>query len=159
MANLGGILNPKKIGKPLCLHAQQTRYCFGFKDIPVASSMAGAIRRHLVNSMNKTVCGGHRSWENDIAANVPGGGVPLMGTVCSPMLGRWRPIEVDWKAGTTTPLEIGVREMMRYSLMYEGEQPAGIEEPHTGASEEVETPDGVLSVTAMRSLLDLLSEE
>jgi hypothetical protein len=49
--------------------------------------------------------------------------------------------------------------MMRYSLMYEGEQPAEIEEPHTGASEEIETPDGALSVAAMRSLLDLLHEE
>ena len=43
--------------------------------------------------------------------------------------------------------------------MYEGEQPAEIEEPHTGASEEIETPDGALSVAAMRSLLDLLHEE
>ncbi len=43
--------------------------------------------------------------------------------------------------------------------MYEGELPAEIEEPHTGASEEIETPDGALSVAAMRSLLDLLHEE
>ena len=38
--------------------------------------MAGAIWRHLANGMNKTVCGGRRSGENDIAANVPGGGAP-----------------------------------------------------------------------------------
>lgn len=37
------------------------------------------------------MCGGHRSWENDIAANVPGGGAPLMGTLCVPMQGNWRP--------------------------------------------------------------------
>ena len=142
MENLGGILNPIQFGKPLVLHAQQTRYCFVFRDLPVGSTMAGVLRRHLVNSLNKTVCGGHRSWDNDIPANVPGGGAPLMGTLCSPKLGRWRPIEVDWKARTTTPLVIGVPEMMRYSLMYEGELPAPIEEPHTGASEEVETPEG-----------------
>ena len=158
MCDLGGILQPMKFGKPLVLHARQTRYCFVFKDVPVANTMAGAIRRHLVNSLNKQVCGGHRSWENAIAGHEPGG-APLMGTLCSPTLGRWRPIEVDWKARTTTPLEIGVREMMRYSLTYEGEQPAEIEEPHTGASEEIETPDGALSVAAMRSLLDLLHEE
>ena len=80
-----------------------------------------------------------------------------MGTLCSAQLGRWRPIEVDWKARTTTPLVIGVPEMMRYSLMYEGELPAAIEEPHTGASEEVERPEGALSVAAMRSLLELLN--
>ena len=158
MCDLGGILHPMKFGKPLVLHAQQTRYCFVFRDLPVGSTMAGAIRRHLVNSMNNTVGGGHRSWENDIAGNEPGG-APLMGTLCSPMLGRWRPIEVDWKARTTTPLEIGVPEMVRYSLAYEGELPSEIEEPHTGASEEIESPDGVLSVAAMRSLLDLLHKE
>ena len=158
MCDLGGILHPMKFGKPLVLHAQQTRYCFVFKDVPVANTMAGAIRRHLVNSLNKQVCGGHRSWENTIAGHEPGG-MPLMGTLCSPMLGRWRPIEVDWKARTTTPLEIGIGTMRQYSLMYEGEQPAEIEEPHTGASEEIETPDGALSVAAMRSLLDLLHEE
>ena len=158
MCDLGGILHPMKFGKPLVLHAQQTRYCFVFRDVPVGNTMAGAIRRHLVNSLEKQVCGGHRSWEKTIAGNEPGG-VPLMGTLCSPTLGRWRPIEVDWKARTTTALVIGVPEMMRYSLMYEGEQPAEIEEPHTGASEEIETPDGALSVAAMRSLLDLLHEE
>jgi hypothetical protein len=147
-----------KFGRPLVLHAQQTRYCFVFRDVPVGNTMAGAIRRHLVNSLDKQVCGGHRSWENAIAGHEPGG-VPLMGTLCSPTLGRWRPIEVDWKARTTTPLEMGVREMMKYSLTYEGEQPSEIEEPHTGASEEIETPDGALSVAAMRSLLDLLHEE
>ena len=54
--------------------------------------MAGAFRRHLVNSMDRTVCGGHRSWENDMTAYTPGGGAPLIGTLCSPTLGRWRPI-------------------------------------------------------------------
>ena len=120
--------------------------------------LAGAIRRHLVNAMDKTVCGGQRSWEDDIAGN-GAGGAPLRGTLCSPMLGRWRPIEVDWKARTTTPLGIGLREMVRYSLMYEGEVPSEIKEPHTGASEEIESPDDALSVPAMRSLLDLLHKE
>ena len=63
MAKLGGILNLKRFGKPLVLHAQQTRYCFVFRDLPVGSTMAGAIRRHLVNAMDKQVCGGQRSWE------------------------------------------------------------------------------------------------
>jgi len=54
-----------------------------------------------------------------------------------------------------------VFEIMRYSLMYEGEQQALIEELHTGASEEDEKPGGVLSVpvAAMRALLELLNEE
>ena len=158
MENLGGILNPIQFGKPLVLHAQQTRYCFVFRDLPVGSTMAGVVRRHLVNSLNKTVCGGHRSWDDDISGNEPGG-APLMGPLCSPKLGRWRPIEVDWKARTTTPMVIGVPEMMRYSLMYEGELPGAIEEPHTGASEEVERPEEELSVAAMRSLLELLNKK
>lgn len=66
---------------------------------------------------------------------------------------------MDWKAGTTTPLDTEVAFMKQYSLMYEGELPGEIEEPYTGASEEIETPDGALSVAAMRSLLDLLHEE
>ena len=106
MRDLGGILHPMKFGKPFVLHAQQTRSCFVFRDVPVGNTMAGAIKRHLVNSLEKQVCGGHRSWEKAIAGNEPGG-APLMGTLCSPTLGRWRPIEVDWKARTTTPLEIG----------------------------------------------------
>jgi hypothetical protein len=158
MCDLGGILHPMKFGKPLVLHAQQTKYCFVFKDVPVGNTMAGAVRRHLVNAMNKGLRGGHRSWENDVSGNEPGG-APLMGTLCSAMLGRWRPIEVDWKSGTTTPLEIEVAIMRQYSLMYEGELPGEIEEPYTGASEEIESPDGTLSVAAMRSLLDLLHEE
>ena len=158
MANVGGILNPRKFGKPLVLHAQQTRYCFVFRDVPVGNTMAGVIRRHLVNSLDKQVCGGHRSWEKEIAGNEPGG-VPLMGTLCSRTLRRWRPIEVDWKARTTTSLEIVVGTMRQYSLMYEGELQSEIEESHTGASEEIETADGVLSVGAMRSLLELLNEE
>ncbi len=158
MCDLGGILHPMKFGRPLVLHAQQTRYCFVFRDVPVGNTMAGAIRRHLVNSLEKQVCGGHRSWEKAIAGHEPGG-APLMGTLCSPTLGRWRPIEVDWKARTTTPLEIEVSTMRQYSLMYESELPSEIEEPHTGASDEIETPDGTLSVAAMRSLLDLLHKE
>ena len=158
MCDLGGILHPLKFGRPLVLHAQQTRYCFVFRDVPVGNTMAGAIRRHLVNSLEKQVCGGHRSWEKAIAGHEPGG-APLMGTLCSPTLGRWGPMVVDWKARTTTPLEIGVHKMMQHTLTYEGELPSEIEEPHTGASEEIETPDGALSVAAMRSLLDLLHEE
>ncbi len=34
MCDLGGILHPMKFGKPLVLHAQQTRYCFVFRDVP-----------------------------------------------------------------------------------------------------------------------------
>ena len=34
MCDLGGILHPMKFGKPLVLHAQQTRYCFTFIDVP-----------------------------------------------------------------------------------------------------------------------------
>lgn len=49
--------------------------------------------------------------------------------------------------------------MMRYSLMYEGEQRTAVGHSYTGPTEEVETPEAPLSVTAMRSLLDLLSEE
>ena len=128
VCDLGGILHPIKFGKPLVLRAQHTRFCFVFKDIPVGNTMAGLIRRHLVNAMNKGVRGGHRSWENDIAGNEPGG-APLMGTLCSPMMGRWRAIEFDWKARTTTPIEMGMGKMKQYSLMYEGELPAGIEEP------------------------------
>ena len=85
------------------------------------------------------------SWDNDIAGNVLGGGAPLTGTLCLPKLGRWRPIEVDRKARTTTPLVI--------------ELPAPIEEPNTRASEVVETPEGGLSVAAMRSLLELLNKK
>ena len=33
MCDLGGILHPMKLGKPLVLHAQQTRYCFTFRDV------------------------------------------------------------------------------------------------------------------------------
>ena len=80
--------------------------------------MAGAIMRHLVNSMDRTVCRGHRAWENDIAANVPGGEAPLMGTLCSPMLGRWRPIEVNWKARTTIMLTEGNGDVLASSELY-----------------------------------------
>ncbi len=34
MTDLGGILHPMKFGRPLVLHAQQTRYCFTFIDVP-----------------------------------------------------------------------------------------------------------------------------
>ena len=34
MCDLGGILHPMKFGKPLVLHAQQTRYCFTYIDVP-----------------------------------------------------------------------------------------------------------------------------
>ena len=55
------ILEPIKFGRPLVLHAQQSRFCFVYKDIPVADTMAGLVRRHSVNGMNKQVCGRHRS--------------------------------------------------------------------------------------------------
>ena len=45
----------------------------------MANIIAGAMGRHLVNSMNKRVRGGHRSWGDDTAANVPGeGGYSLL---------------------------------------------------------------------------------
>ena len=59
----GGHLVSHEICRPLVLHAQQTRYCFVLRDVPVGNTMAGAVRRHLVYAMNKGLRGGHRSWE------------------------------------------------------------------------------------------------
>lgn len=64
--NLGNILHPFTFSVALVLHAPQTRYCFGFREIPMDSIGAGGIRRHLVDSMNNTLCGGYIFWENDM---------------------------------------------------------------------------------------------
>ncbi|CAK0774609.1 hypothetical protein CVIRNUC_004185 [Coccomyxa viridis] len=125
MRQVKRMLLPVEVDPPQVLHAQQTQQCCLFRDAPVNHSTDGAIRRHLVASMNGTVCGDHGSWENDIAAYTHGG-----------------------------EIEIGVHKMMQYSLINEGEQPAAIGRINAGRSEEIKTSDAPLAVTAMRSLLD-----
>lgn len=59
----------------------------------------------------------------------------------------------------TTALDNGVGETMSYSLMYEGKQRTVIGRFHMRPTEKVKTTEAPLPITAMRSLLDLLSEE
>ena len=74
--------------------------------------MASVVRRHLVNSLNKQVCGGHRSWESGIAANVLEGRAPLMGTLCMPTLGRWRPTVPAIRSPTCTFAALISRQLL-----------------------------------------------
>ena len=95
MRQVNMVVLPRPVEPLQVLHAQQARYCFLFRNALVNHSTGGAIRLHLVDSMSETICGGCKLWENDIAAYTPGGSASLMGTLCSPTLRRWRPIEVD----------------------------------------------------------------